>query len=84
MSIPAEVPRLSDTEVIDALRVLSWGRAWRDRMGHSARINRLAKFLAEIDTRRLIATPRRLVWTPEQARRYLELRGSINQNVPTR
>ena len=72
MSIPAEVPRFSDTEVTDALQFLSWGRAWRDRMGHSARINRLARFLAEIDPRRLIATPQRLVLTPEQARRYPE------------
>ncbi|HAM55106.1 MAG TPA: hypothetical protein DCQ64_06760 [Candidatus Rokubacteria bacterium] len=75
MSSPGDVPRFSDLEVIDALRVLSSGRAWRDRMGHSARINRLARFLTEIDRRPLVVPTQRLVLTPEQARRYPEAHG---------
>ena len=73
MSEPAAPPRFSPVEVADALQVFARGRAWRDMMGHSTRINRLAKTLAVMarpmprTTDRFVE--RRLVLTPEEARR---------------
>ena len=83
MSEPAAPPRFSPTEVADAFQALSWGLAWRDMMGHSARINRLARFLGEIGAK---PRPRPMVLTPEQARRYPELACAsvISCHVPSR
>jgi len=82
MSEPASPRHFSVAEVAEAFEALSWGQACLVMMGRSARVNRLAKFLSDVAPRATPA-PRRLVVTPEEARRYPPFSRLIHHSSPT-